>query len=216
MTPLWKVTPLCLSAGHLQWLQRHAAQHDGIIPAKPPIFPSFHAVCERAAELFNMADCLPHSDQHSNGEPLSMYFWISGGTSQYQFSSSVWEEGETNWQGRSNSPRSRGLSELSEWQFSFVSINEVFACLEFAWTNTTSPPFNTHTWRLSYFMFNWPVLISTKAQRVASFLTSNFGRDSKTMFVRDQTSNFVTKMMTSDCNDATVECKKDYFFFLIW
>ena len=55
--------------------------------------------------------------------------------------------------------------------------------------------------------------MSTKTQRVASFLTSNFGRDSKTMFFRDQTSNFVTKMMTSDCNDATVECKKDFFFF---
>ena len=32
---------------------------------KHPVFPSFQAVCERAADLFNMADCLPHSDQQS-------------------------------------------------------------------------------------------------------------------------------------------------------
>ena len=35
--------------------------------------PSFQAICEKAAELFNMADRLPHTDQHTMCEPLSVY-----------------------------------------------------------------------------------------------------------------------------------------------
>ena len=32
---------------------------------KNPLFPSVRVLCERAAELFNMAECLPHSDQQT-------------------------------------------------------------------------------------------------------------------------------------------------------
>ena len=38
--------------------------NNNVIPAKYSHFPSFQVVCSGSAELSNMADCLPHSDQH--------------------------------------------------------------------------------------------------------------------------------------------------------
>ena len=53
------------SAGQPRWLQPQATQHDNVIPTENLLFPSFQVVRQRVAEPFNMAGCLPHSDQHS-------------------------------------------------------------------------------------------------------------------------------------------------------
>ena len=48
-----------------------------VIPTKYPLFPSFPVARETAAELFNMADCLPHFDQHSRQTSRYIYIYIS-------------------------------------------------------------------------------------------------------------------------------------------
>lgn len=76
------MNPFCLSAR--QHRRRHATPsrttwqfHSNLKKAKPnnnknaPPFACFQSVSERAAELFNMVDCLPHSDQHTR--PASCY-----------------------------------------------------------------------------------------------------------------------------------------------